>query len=138
MPKWPQHLCFFWEDMEANLTQVGGLFNLRDLGGYRTTNGADVRRKFIYRCGNLHHINTTGWETLRELGVSVIIDFTSTGESKSFSGATAEPNVPGWVEEIRIPFNDEPLCLVRETEKYKGYRDAGNHVSFLPLRLTRS
>jgi hypothetical protein len=124
--------------MDTTPAQVGGLFNLRGLGGYWTTGDGSVRRKFIYRCGNLHHINTTGWETLREMGVSVIIDFTSAGESRMFSGAAAEPEVPDWIQVIRIPFSDGPLCLDRETEKYKGYRDAGNLVCFLFLHLARA
>lgn len=67
----------------------------------------------------------------------MIIDFTSAGKSRMFSGAAAEPEVPDWVQVIRIPSSDGPLYLDRETEKYKGYRNAGNLVCFLFLHLAR-
>ena len=52
-----------------------GVFNFRDLGGYRTQNGRTVRWRRLFRSSVLHHITEADVARARdELGLATIID----------------------------------------------------------------
>lgn len=55
--------------------QIAGPHNFRDLGGYRTVSGREVRRGVLFRSDSLSRVSRREWETLREHGVRTIVDF---------------------------------------------------------------
>ncbi|MEJ7764003.1 MAG: tyrosine-protein phosphatase [Acidimicrobiales bacterium] len=57
-----------------------GAFNIRDIGGYRTTSGRDVRRQAVYRADGLHRVPPAGAHALEHLGWRTVIDLRTTGE----------------------------------------------------------
>lgn len=60
---------------------VEGAVNLRDLGGYRTTDGSVVRVGRIYRSGMMHTITPAGLATLRDtLGLRTVVDLRNAEE----------------------------------------------------------
>ena len=58
---------------------VSGSFNTRDLGGYRTKHGTLAWRK-TFRSGNMGHVGPSGIATLKQLGVTRVIDLRSQKE----------------------------------------------------------
>lgn len=58
---------------------VPGSFNTRDLGGYRTKHGTLAWRK-TFRSGNMGHVDPSGIATLKQLGVTRVIDLRSQKE----------------------------------------------------------
>jgi protein-tyrosine phosphatase len=54
--------------------------NFRDVGGYRTADGRNVRWRVLYRSDTLHRLTPADIETLRGLGIGVVIDLRSANE----------------------------------------------------------
>ena len=55
-------------------------FNFRDLGGYETVDGRQVRWQAVYRSDSLHRLSGTDLECAQELGLRTVIDLRATGE----------------------------------------------------------
>jgi protein-tyrosine phosphatase len=53
---------------------IDGAFNVRDLGGLETRDGAAVRRGLVYRSGDLGRLTPAGGALLRALGVATVVD----------------------------------------------------------------
>ena len=71
-----------------------GVFNLRDLGGYATSNGATTRWGRIFRSDGLHRTDDAGGEVVIGLGIRRVIDLRTNGERDRegiFSHALVEP-----------------------------------------------
>ena len=50
-------------------------FNFRDLGGFRTSNGHEVRRRCLFRSDALHHMTASDQAYARDtLGIKTLID----------------------------------------------------------------
>jgi protein-tyrosine phosphatase len=54
--------------------------NFRDVGGYRTADGRNVRWRVLYRSDTLHRLTPADIEILRGLGIGVVIDLRSANE----------------------------------------------------------
>jgi protein tyrosine/serine phosphatase len=50
------------------------VFNFRDLGGYRTADGAIVRWRRLYRADDLSHLDSEDYERFAELGIRTVVD----------------------------------------------------------------
>lgn len=61
---------------------VSGSFNTRDLGGYRTERGNLAWRK-TFRSANMAHVDQIGIATLKQLGVTRVIDLRSQKEREA-------------------------------------------------------
>jgi len=64
---------------ERLLPLEGGV-NFRDLGGYATVDGRQVRRGLLYRSGSMAGLTEKDHDYLRQLDIAVIADFRSTEE----------------------------------------------------------
>jgi protein-tyrosine phosphatase len=51
-----------------------GCFNVRDLGGLRTSAGRTTRRGALVRAGSLDHLTPAGWSALHACGIRTIVD----------------------------------------------------------------
>ena len=50
------------------------LLNVRDLGGYPTTDGAVTRRRSLLRADDLAHLSAEGLQALAEYGIETVLD----------------------------------------------------------------
>jgi protein-tyrosine phosphatase len=55
--------------------ELQGAPNLRDLGGYQTTDGRETRWGLLYRSGQLSALTAKDYETLARLGIVAVCDF---------------------------------------------------------------
>ena len=70
------------------------MFNLRDLGGYATRDGATTRWGRVFRSDGLHRTDDAGGEVVIGLGIRRVIDLRTAGERDRegvFSHALVEP-----------------------------------------------
>ncbi|SET28811.1 tyrosine-protein phosphatase [Stigmatella erecta] len=58
------------------------LANFRDVGGLKTADGRTFRTGVLFRSGELSRMNAEDWVTLRGLGIQLICDLRSPGESQ--------------------------------------------------------
>lgn len=86
------------ERSENRLLNFAGIVNFRDLGGYRTEDGRQVRWGTLYRAGNLSSATEADLDAIARLGLAEIIDFRSSYEREK------EPN--------RLP-EQEGLAMVK-------------------------
>ena len=56
--------------------------NFRDFGGYRTKNGARLKKGLLYRSGDLSKATDADLEHIASLGIKTICDLRSEGERK--------------------------------------------------------
>ena len=56
------------------ILEIPGAINLRDFGGYLTTDGRRVRSGVLFRSGMLAQLTADGQNALRDLGIGVICD----------------------------------------------------------------
>ena len=81
--------------------ELGGVYNVRDLGGCRTVDGRVVRPGMLFRASSLHRL--TDEEAWREFGAATVIDLRYQREIDAFplpdfiEDATHAPVLPeGW------------------------------------------
>lgn len=80
---------------------VDGVINIRDVGGYASSNSDIVVKPLsIFRAGELSHITDHGREQLRALKIAKIFDMRSDYEISTYK---TEAPVIGGVEFIRVP-----------------------------------
>jgi len=62
--------------------ELGGLYNMRDLGGYRGIDDCTVRRGMLFRSSSLHRLNDLAdW---KEFGAKCVIDLRYDSEREAF------------------------------------------------------
>jgi len=59
---------------------LDGAVNVRDIGGYRATDGLEVRRDRLFRGDALSQLSPADVERLDQLGLRTVIDFRTPGE----------------------------------------------------------
>lgn len=59
---------------------LGGPVNFRDIGGYPTTDGREVRRGRVFRSDSLHHLTEEDGPRLHDIGIVSAIDFRANDE----------------------------------------------------------
>jgi protein tyrosine/serine phosphatase len=78
-----------------------GCFNVRDLGGLRTTDGGKTSWGALVRADSLDHLTSAGWSALREYGIRTVVDLRNDEEREH----GAEPRVAG-LATVHIPLDD--------------------------------
>lgn len=89
---------------EHRLLNFEGIHNFRDLGGYATVDGRQVKWGVLYRTGTLAHASQGDLQALAGLQLAKLIDFRSALEKEE------EPNrlpEPAGFEVVEIPTLDE-------------------------------
>lgn len=61
--------------------EIAGAYNLRDIGGYTTSDQRRTRWRTLLRSASLHRLTLDSWRTLRDHGVRTIIDLRRTSET---------------------------------------------------------
>lgn len=59
---------------------LGGPVNFRDIGGYATAGGGEVRRGRLFRSDSLHHLTEDDGPRLHDIGIVSAIDFRANDE----------------------------------------------------------
>ena len=112
------------------LLNFEGIPNFRDLGGYRTRDGRQVRWGSLYRSGTMAEASDADLRALGQLHLSTLIDFRSLAEK------TREPNrlpqAPGF-DVVEIPILDQGNSAI--AEKIMERIDTGDFEGFDPDRI---
>ncbi|BCS25507.1 tyrosine-protein phosphatase [Aspergillus puulaauensis] len=106
--------------------QIQGVFNVRGFGGYPSTLGPDcfTRDGLLYRAGHLRDATPRGLQQIRDLGVSTIIDLTSSGESKALFNDISNSLGQG-VRVLSFPLAKHGFSVQQLSEKYRRYMAEG-------------
>jgi protein-tyrosine phosphatase len=80
-----------------------GIHNFRDLGGYATEDGRQVKWGVLYRSGTLHGASDEDLGYLQQLGLHTLVDFRSSAEKAEEPDRLPEP--PGF-QVVEIPTLD--------------------------------
>jgi len=67
----------------VRLLELDGGRNFRDLGGYPTRDGREVKTGQLFRSGVLTGLTTEDYDTLAELDIATVVDLRSTEERRS-------------------------------------------------------
>jgi protein-tyrosine phosphatase len=78
-----------------------GCFNARDLGGLRTSDGAETRRRSLVRSDTLDHLTADGWAALERYGIRTIVDLRNDEER-----AAESVSPPATVAAVHVPLDD--------------------------------
>ena len=112
---------------EHRLLNFQGIANFRDLGGYRTANGEQVKWGVLYRAGTFTHSSATDLHDLQQLHLATLIDFRSSGEKQEEPNHLPDPTGFAVVE---IPtLDDGNKALVGEVMERV---ETGNFDDFDP------
>src|SRR5690606_17562562 len=91
--------------LNSRLLEIPGVYNFRDIGGYRTMDGRSVRWRRVFRSGELHRLTAEGDTSCRvELGVRTVIDLRWPGDHER-AGTLGLLESAG-VDYRRLPFGD--------------------------------
>lgn len=88
-------------ERHENFLNIEGSINLRDFGGYTTTEGRKLRKGLLYRCGAMSDIPVHAFEDFAALNVGVICDLRSHEEAESSPTPKTDPfdcvvHIPIW------------------------------------------
>ena len=78
----------------ARRIALEGVPNLRDLGGYETTDGRKIRWGRVYRSGQLAALTERDYQTLAALGIVAVCDFRTAAEQKAAPTVWTGANPP--------------------------------------------
>src|SRR5258708_16224605 len=93
-------------DENARRIALPGTLNLRDLGGYPTSDGGTVRWRTLLRSDALHRLDDTGRATLAGIGLRTVVDLRTDEEAAQAPSALDGTGARGF----RVPlFRAEDL-----------------------------
>jgi protein-tyrosine phosphatase len=96
---------------DHRLLNFEGIANFRDLGGYATDDGRQVKWGVLYRSGTLAHSSAADLDGLAQLGLQTMIDFRSAAEKEEEPDRLPDP--PGF-DVVAIPTLDDGNKMVAE------------------------
>lgn len=95
--KWPQQ----------GIVALEGSRNLRDLGGYPTTDGRRVKWGLLFRSGALSKLSPAAWDQLRLRGLRTFCDLRTAREREAEPFALADDNgISYWTGDSGVSFAD--------------------------------
>lgn len=88
-------------DHPRRFVPIEGAINLRDFGGYHTTDNKQIREGQLYRCGSMSEIPQHAWDDFAALNIGVICDLRSLEESEEAPTPVERPfdcriHIPIW------------------------------------------
>lgn len=95
---------------------IDGTFNVRDIGGHRTTGGARVRTGRLLRSASLDALTASGIETIRSLDLRTVIDLRSSAEVDRHGHFPADEVPVRWEHlpsAVHPPTGDDPRQAAR-------------------------
>jgi len=93
--------------------QLDGPVNFRDVGGYATADGQQVRWGRVFRSDSLHHLTPDDGPRLRDIGILTAIDFRADDELEEIGiGRLGELDI----RHVHLPTVDKVLHTVRPPE----------------------
>lgn len=78
---------------DARIVTCEGAFNIRDLGGYETADGATLRWQTLYRADGLHRIPAEALDSIAHLGWRTVVDLRTSGEVETGAFLGGGPEV---------------------------------------------
>lgn len=84
--------------MTNRIVQMQGVLNFRDMGGYITNSGKQVKRNLFYRSAALSKMTAEDKVTMQKLGIKTIFDYRDDNEAKNHP----TPLLTG-ITNIRVP-----------------------------------
>ncbi|MDA0978943.1 MAG: tyrosine-protein phosphatase [Proteobacteria bacterium] len=89
------------EQRHESFVDIEGSVNLRDFGGYQTTDGRTIRRGQLFRCGTMAEIPEHAFDDFAGLDIGVICDLRGHDEVENSPTPDAEPfqcriHIPIW------------------------------------------
>ena len=84
------------DDLSRRLLQLEGGINFRDMGGYPTADGRQVKWGKLYRSGSMARLTPADAAQLVDLGIRCVVDFRSRREQKR------DPNL--WCAEAGVTY----------------------------------
>ncbi len=122
--------------MESRVILVPGTYNLRDVGGYPTHEGLDVRWGVLYRSDGLSNLDSGGLDGLAALGVRTVIDLRRDAEISRAPNPCAGDSRFAYLNIPLLTGPGGPDRHPRElTELYRAYLDHG-HASIRAVLAT--
>ena len=70
-------------DSNARLVRVQGALNFRDIGGYKTRDGKEVKWGKVYRSADVSKLTDSDLDTLEERNIHTVVDFRGVKESNA-------------------------------------------------------
>jgi protein-tyrosine phosphatase len=101
---------------------LGGQSNFRDLGGYQTADGREVKSGEVFRSGELPRLSDADVVRLDAIGVRSVVNFLTPAEIEQ----RGEDRLPEGVEELSAPIaggGDDLALLVLEARKTGDFSD---------------
>ena len=79
---------YVWEQNSSTvaserLLPMEGAYNVRDMGGYQTTDGKSVKWGMVFRSGDLNKLTDNDLSYLANVGIKTIVDFRDEDEKES-------------------------------------------------------
>lgn len=115
---------------QANDRIIGlkGQPNFRDIGGYATSDGRQIKSGLVYRSGELPRLTDDDVDKLRKLGIKTVVNFLTPGEIE-YRG---NDRLPDGVREINLPITGEIAGIPDAANKLVEARKSGDFRKFPP------
>lgn len=123
-------------DRQRHLT-LAGTYNVRDVGGYATTDGRTTRWQTLLRADSLHRLSPEGQQALLDLGLRTIVDLRRPGEVARYPNALAAAPALRYLQvSLNNQAPEERVRIPTLPEVYRGILDtAGAQIGTIVATL---
>lgn len=121
-------VCVWAASADERVIGLHGQPNFRDIGGYATSDGREIRSGLIYRSGELPRLTDNDVKKLQALGVKTVVNFLTPNEI-AYRG---KDRLPAGVREISLPITGEIADVPDATAQLVDARKTGDFRKFPP------